>query len=152
MSFIKSRKKGKKQEIFVPRNPEKYKGSYPILIRSSWERMFSQWLDANPLVLEWSSESLTIPYYDPLKRKTRRYYPDFFIKVLNNNNKAVSYVVEVKPEHELYPPKKGNKSKKTIMWQEATYVTNQAKWKAAENYCKKMGHHFKIITENQLFK
>jgi len=142
----------RKQQQYVPKNPQKYTGRYPVIIRSNWERLFCQWLDANPSVIEWSSESVTVYYYDPVQRKQRRYYPDFYAKIINKSDSPVRFLIELKPEHELHPPKKGKKSKKTLRYQEATYLTNQAKFKAAEKFSKKMGMRWKLLTEKQLFK
>ena len=150
--FIKKYKNGKKRlSEFIPINPKKYVGRYPIIIRSTWERMFCQWLDVTPTVLEWSSENIAIPYYDPVQSKNRRYYPDFWMKVKGREGIG-RYIVEIKPARECKPPtKRGRKSKKTQLFQEATYITNQAKFKAAEKYCQKMGYTFKIMTEKVLF-
>ena len=146
------RVKGKNVSNYSPVNIKKYKGQVPIIVRSSWERMFCQWADMNPNIIEWSSESIIIKYFDPVQKKLRRYYPDFLIKTKNKKGKIEKWLIEVKPYHETIPPKitKG-KSKKTILQQEATYIRNQAKWKAASNYCTKMKWKFKILTENQLF-
>jgi len=150
--MIKSRQKGKPLEKFVPRYMQKYKGTYPIIIRSSWERMMCQWLDSNPDVVEWSSEGHIIYYYDPVQMKKRRYYPDFFAKILNKNREPIKYIIEVKPHKETIPPRVTKKqSKKTKLYNESTYLRNQAKFKAATEYCKKMGYHFSILTEKQLF-
>ena len=147
MSFIK---KGKKNiRNYIPKNPQKYKGRYPILTRSKWEYRFCQWLDVNPNIPEWNSEGIAIRYYDPIQMKNRRYYPDFFIKNLNNER----FLIEIKPNKETkLPTKTGRKSQKTQLYQEATYLTNQAKFKAAENFCKKMGYSWKLLTERDLFK
>ena len=137
---------------FIPKNARKYCGSYPILIRSSWERMFCQWLDITPSVIEWSSENIYIKYYDPVQGRTRRYYPDFYMMVSEPDNKYRRYIVEIKPHREISPPRKTTKkSNKTLRYQQATYLTNQAKFEAADEYCKKIGMKFKIITEQQLF-
>lgn len=150
--FLKRQKKKKRWGEFVPINPKKYVGRYPIIIRSGWERMFCQWLDVNAIVLEWSSENIAIPYYDPVQQKNRRYYPDFWMKVKNKKGGTAKYVVEIKPAKETKPPtKRGRKTKKTQLFQESTWITNQAKFKAAEQYCKKMGYIFKIMTEKELF-
>lgn len=144
--------KRKKYNQFVPRNSTKYIGTYPISIKSEWERKFCQWLDANSSVIKWSSENVYIQYYDPVQMKNRRYYPDFYMEVLGKEDKVKRYIVEIKPQHETILPKKTNKkSKKTMLYQEATYLTNQAKWKAAKQYCDKLGYDFRIITEQQLF-
>lgn len=111
-----------------------------------------QWLDSNPDVVEWSSEGHIIYYYDPVQMKKRRYYPDFFAKILNKNREPIKYIIEVKPHKETIPPRVTKKqSKKTKLYNESTYLRNQAKFKAATEYCKKMGYHFSILTEKQLF-
>jgi hypothetical protein len=150
--FLKKQKKNKKYSEFVPINAQKYVGRYPIIIRSSWERLFCQWLDVTPTVLQWSSENIAIPYYDPVQMKNRRYYPDFWMKIKNREGGPTEYIVEIKPAKETKPPtKRGRKSKKTRLFQESTWVTNQAKFRAAEKYCRKMGYKFKIMTEKNLF-
>lgn len=141
-----------KTSTFQPKFPEKYKGKWPILIRSEWERKFAQWCDVNPSVITWASEGIEIPYFDPVNKKHRRYYPDFMLRVLDKNKKEVIYVVEIKPHRETIPPKsKGNKSVKTKIYEQITYSRNQAKWSAASEFCRKRGYEFKIFTEKELF-
>ena len=151
MSAFK-RRKNRNQGEFIPKNSVKYKGRYPIIVRSTWERMFSQWLDMNPSVIEWSSESHVVNYYDPVQMKRRRYYPDYYMKVTTRDGGFRKYLVEIKPYRETLPPKKTKgQSKKTKLYQESTYLTNQAKWEAAKRYCQKMGLEWKIITEKEMF-
>ena len=148
--MIKRNKRNKNK--FIPRFPNKYVGRYPIVIRSSWERMACQWLDSDPRVLKWSSESHIVYYYDPIQMKNRRYYPDFFAVILNKHKEPVKYIIEVKPNKETRPPvKTRGQSKKTQLYQEATWLTNQAKFDAAQKYCKKLGYHFKLLTEKEMF-
>jgi len=138
---------------FIPRNAEKYCGRYPILVRSSWERMFFQWLDLNSQVIKWSSENLVVKYFDPIQKKFRRYYPDAYVLIEDKSGKYKEYIIEIKPEKETRPPsRRGKKSLKTLHHQEATYITNQAKFLAAQKQCEKMGMEFKVLTEKQLFK
>lgn len=149
----------KSDKQYIPVYPEKYCGKYPIWIRSSWEEKFCRWLDYNKNVLEWSSESIRISYIDPTKGrygmldekvgKKRSYYPDFMVKFKGGKK----YLIEIKPEKHLRMPKnKGKKSKKTLLERENIYLVNQAKFKAANLFCKKMGMEFKVITEKQLFR
>lgn len=152
MTFIKCKKSGGNCSEYIPKNVEKYVGRYPIIIRSSWERMFCQWIDVNPNVLAWASEAHIIQYYDPIQMKNRRYYPDFWMRV-KTSEKDIEYLVEIKPKKETIPPiARGNKSSKTKLHQEATWITNQAKFEAAQKYCKRMGFEWKILTEKELFK
>ena len=111
-----------------------------------------QWCDVTETVLAWSSENISIPYYDPVRQRWRRYYPDFWIKIKERDNIVRKYVIEIKPDRETRPPRKrGRKSAKTQRMQERTYVTNKAKWNAADQYCRKMKYQFKILTERNLF-
>ncbi len=145
--------KGPKNDIFIPKFPDKYAGKdYPIS-RSSWEKKFMEWCDVNNNIIKWASEPLAIQYYDPIKKKNRRYYPDLLLKIINKEGKEVTNLVEIKPYKETIPPidKKGKKEK-TLINEVATYATNTAKWKAAQLYCKKRGIVFKILTEKDLFR
>jgi len=143
---------GKGQTVYTPMFPQKYKGRYPIISRSSWEYQFMRWCDNDPQVLQWSSESIKIPYMDPIRRRQRRYYPDFWIKVKDKNGNIVKYVVEIKPYKESVPPKVRGKTKKARRYDAKAYLVNQAKWRAAADYCKKMGYKFKVLTERELFR
>jgi hypothetical protein len=150
---LKKRKLRKNEREFIPKNIEKYVGQYPIIARSSWENRYCQWLDVNPAVLEWSSEGHCVRYIDPFQpQRKRRYFPDYYVCLWTNKGKR-RYLVEIKPEKDLkLPPKKSNRSKKTLQIMETTYLVNQSKFKAAKDYCKKMGYEFKVITEKQLFR
>lgn len=143
----------KKHKIFIPRNPDKYVGNGNIITRSNYEMKFCQWLDMNSNVIEWASESLEIPYYDPISMKKRRYFPDFYMKVQDKDGKVIKYIIEIKPYKEIKPPViRKNRKKTTVLKEQKVWETNKAKWKAAEAWCKKWGYHFKLVTEKQLFK
>jgi len=140
------------KDTFIPRNSEKYTGTYPIVVRSTWERMFMQWLDANPNVIEWKSESTYIKYFDPVYNRWRRYYPDFLICLRDNNGNIQRHLIEIKPYKETVPPRFGKgDSQRTKMIKEANYKRNKAKFKAAIEYCRQMGYGWKILTERELF-
>jgi hypothetical protein len=134
-------------------NESKYVGKeYPVC-RSTWETYFCEWCDKNPNIIKWSSEALQIPYYDPIKKKNRRYYPDFSISVKDVNDNIKNYIIEIKPYKETIPPSAhGNKKDRTVMYEFCTYQTNVAKWKAAQVFCRKHGVIFKLLTEKDLFK
>jgi len=151
--MLKNRKLRKSEREFIPKNIEKYVGMYPIISRSSWEYRYCQWLDANPAVLEWSSEGHCIRYVDPFQpSRKRRYYPDFYVVVNTKAGKKI-FIVEIKPEKDLnFPTNKKNKSPKTIRMMETTYLVNKSKFEAAKVYCKKMGYEFKVLTEKELFR
>ena len=60
-------------------------------------------------------------------------------------------MIEVKPMRETKEPKatKG-KSRKTLINESITYAKNQAKWKAAREFCDDRKLEFKIMTEKEL--
>ena len=118
--------------------------------RSSWERKFCQWADKKENVISWASEEINIPYVSPKDNRVHRYYPDFLIKVKESSNRIKTYVVEVKPKKQTLPPKKKKRITKSYIYECQTYAVNQAKWKAASEFCKDNRIEFKIITEDEL--
>ena len=140
------------QGFFHPQNPEKYIGNpRNIVYRSSWELKFMRWCDRTESVLEYGSEEFFIPYFDPVTNRVRRYFPDFIIKVREQSGEIKKYVIEVKPKRQTIAPVQSNKKRKrTYINEVKTYATNEAKWKAAQEWCKDRMIEFKIITENEL--
>ena len=136
---------------YRPSNPKKYKGNYNnIICRSSWERKFCRWCDLNENVISWGSEEFFIPYVSPIDNKVHRYYPDFIIQVRESNGKNKTYLIEVKPKKQTLPPVKKSKVTKNFIYETKTYAVNQAKWKAAKEWCDDRLIEFKIITEDEL--
>jgi hypothetical protein len=139
------------QGRFHPQNPEKYKGdSKNIIYRSSWELLFMKYCDRKQNIIEWGSEEIYIPYFDPTTNKVRKYFPDFIIKLKESSGKIKRYLIEVKPKKQTIPPTIGNKKKKTLITEALTYEKNVAKWKAAKEWCLDHGLEFKILTEDDL--
>jgi len=138
-----------KQGIFNPVNKEKYKGTFPILYRSSYELKYFRWCDHNPAVISWGSESIIIPYQNPLTGKVSRYFVDSNITVKSKNGELKKYLIEIKPSIQTMPPKPG-KNTKALLRRQAEYVKNRAKWQAAEQWSKKKGYEFTILTEKHL--
>ena len=133
------------------RNYKKYKGDPTgVVYRSLWERKFMKWCDGNPNILEWWSEELAIPYYDPVQKKWRRYLPDFWMKVKEKNGKVESYLVEVKPKRQVEGPKPQKRKTKKYLREVFDYATNQAKWQAAQEYCNDRLWKFMLVTEREL--
>ena len=136
---------------YKPIHPKKYQGNpNNIICRSSWERKFCQWCDRKENVISWASEEISIPYVSPKDNRIHKYYPDFLIKVKENNNRIQTYVVEVKPKKQTLPPKKRKRVTKSYIYECTTYAVNQAKWKAASEFCKDNRINFKIVTEDEL--
>ena len=61
-----------------------------------------------------------------------------------------TYVIEVKPKKQTKPPVKKSKVTKSYIHECVTYEVNQAKWRAANEFCADRLIEFKIITEDQL--
>tara|TARA_B100001769_G_C22060007_1_gene570086 strand:- start:62 stop:502 length:441 start_codon:yes stop_codon:yes gene_type:complete len=140
-----------KKSIYRPSFPQKYNGNVSnIICRSNWERKFCKWCDTNPNILEWSSEELWIRYISPVDNKSHRYFPDFIIKVKESDGKVKRYLIEVKPKKQTKPPVQKKKSKKSYIYECTTYAVNQAKWKAAKEWCDDRKIEFKLITEEEL--
>ncbi len=137
--------------LYKPRNPKKYKGNPTrIIYRSMWERKFMVFCDSTPSIIEWGSEEVIIPYRSPKDGRVHRYYPDFYVKAVTKEGHTTKSIIEIKPKKQTKPPKKPKRQtigyKKSVL----TYLINQAKWEAAENYCDHRSMTFKILTEDQL--
>lgn len=140
-----------KKNIYVPINISKYKGSKPIMTRSSWEYRFCRFLDFNTNVVEWISEQPEIPYLNPNTNTVWKYHPDFVIRVQTQLG-LKTQMIEIKPKKQTVPPVvTEGKHRKTILYEMATWKQNCAKWEAAKLYCQHHGWEFKILTEENLF-
>lgn len=128
------------------KNPEKYVGKKQPLARSSWEFVFMRMLDEHQGVLNWASESIQIPYQDPLTGRYTIYVPDFFILYQDKNGKKHAEVIEVKPESQTLREKVG-KSR----YNQEQYIKNLAKWEAAMAWCKQQGITFRVVNEGDIF-
>lgn len=138
---------------YKPKNPQKYKGDVEkIIYRSSWERTFMVWADGDDDILAWSSEETKIPYFDPVAKKGRTYVVDFKILTRCSDGKFQVTLIEIKPEKQTKKPRNTRtKAEKTLLTEQATYMTNVAKWRAAIKWCDERGWKFKILTEVDLF-
>ena len=136
---------------FRPSIPKKYVGDYRnIIYRSLWELKFMKYCDSNQNILEWGSEEFFIPYTSPVDGKRHRYYPDFYIKVKESTGQVKKYVIEIKPKKQCIEPKPQKKKTKGYIYEVCEYAKNQAKSKAASDYCKDRMVEFKVLTENEL--
>jgi murein tripeptide amidase MpaA len=139
------------QGYFKPRNPDKYKGDPTnIIYRSSWELKLMMYLDSHKSVLKWASEEIIIPYISPIDGKVHRYFPDFVVTKINKDGKKETVLIEVKPFSQTRPPKKQKNITKKYITEVKTWGINEAKWKAANEYCKDRGWTFHIFTEKEL--
>jgi len=136
---------------FTPRNPQKYIGDPAnIVYRSSWEIKVMSWLDLNDNIISWASEEIQIPYISPIDRKFHRYFPDFLVKMRTKDGKIKTMILEVKPKKETTPPPKPKRITENYIRAVKTWGVNEAKWKAAIEYCKDRSWEFRVITEDHL--
>ena len=130
---------------FTPKFPEKYMGDpRRIVSRSSWELMYMNALDNSRLVSKWMSEprNLKITYVDPLTRKVKTYWPDFLIQYVDGSIEVV----------EIKPLKEASLNKAVSQYDKLMLVKNIAKWQAAEQFAKRIGAKFRVVTEQQMPK
>lgn len=133
--------------FFKPKNPGKYKGNPTnIVYRSGWELKFMIYLDNHPEVISWSSEEIIVPYRSPVDNRVHRYFPDFLVKKKDGK----TLLVEIKPRAQTKPPEIQNKKSRRYITEVMTWGVNQAKWKAAEEYCADRKWQFLVLTENEL--
>ncbi len=134
------------QGIYKIKHPEKYVGLGDPKYRSSWEHTFMMFCDNNPSIQQWASESIKIPYRDPLTGKNTIYVPDFFIVYLDRNMKKHAELIEIKPANQMLKERVGKNP-----YNQAQYVKNLAKWSSASNWAKQNGIRFRVINENDIF-
>jgi hypothetical protein len=136
---------------FYPSNPKKYIGDPKnIISRSTWEYRVMSWLDKNDDIIAWGSEELIIPYISPIDSRQHRYFPDFIVKAKTKDNKTKTMVIEIKPDKETREPKQKKRITEQYVREVTTWGVNQAKWKAATEYCLDRGWEFKVLTEKHL--
>lgn len=133
------------QGEFTPKNPDKYSGKGRIKYRSGWEWSFMNFCDNNASIITWASESITIPYFNPVKGKQSIYVPDFLIVYKDKNGKTRGELIEIKPSKETSMETARSARDKLVV------AINHAKWRAAEAWCRQQGLVFRIITEKDLF-
>lgn len=139
------------QGKFRPTNPEKYKGDpNNIIYRSSWERKFLKYCDNNENIIEYSSEEIALPYRSPVDNRVHRYFPDFYIKVKESTGQIKKYLIEIKPKKQTVEPKVQQKKTKGYIYEVVEYAKNQAKWKAAKEFCEDRQWEFRVLTEDDL--
>jgi len=134
------------QGQFTPTNPQKYIGKNKPKYRSGWEFTFMQFCDRNDSVLQWASESVSVPYRSPLDGKMHNYIPDFIVIYQNKFGKQIAEMVEIKPKKQSLI-----ESKVVSARDRAVVAVNHAKWAAAMAWCKQAGLTFRVITESDLF-
>lgn len=131
---------------FTMTQPAKYVGVKVPIYRSSWELQFMRFCDTNNSVQKWASEAVNIPYRDPLTGKQTIYVPDFFIQYVDKYQQMHVELIEIKPASQSILERVGKNK-----YNQAQFIKNQAKWTAANIWCKQQGIKFRIVNENDMF-
>ena len=134
------------QGKYQVKNPEKFVGKRLPTYRSSWEFAFCTFCDNNPSVLQWASESISIPYKNPVTGKNTIYVPDFLITYQDKNERQHAELIEIKPSTQTTM-----ETAKSLRDRYSVAI-NMAKWAAAQNWCKAHGLTFRVVTEFDIFK
>ena len=134
------------QGTYKIKNPEKYIGVGAPRYRSSWEFSVMKMCDENEAIRQWASESIKIPYRDPLTGKATVYVPDFLVVFEDKNHNKKAEVWEIKPANQAFKENVGKNK-----YNQAQFIRNQVKWAAAKNYCAQHHLQFRILTEHDLF-
>jgi hypothetical protein len=134
------------QGIFRPTNAQKYVGRRDPRFRSGWELAFMRFCDTNDNILQWASESISIPYRHPLTGRMTNYVPDFLVTYRTKNNTMRAELVEIKPKKQSVIESKASARDRAIV------AVNYAKWDSATKWCRRNGLTFRVITEDDIFR
>lgn len=133
------------QGVYQVANPQKYVGKREPRYRSGWEHAFMRFCDNNENILQWASESISIPYRHPLTGKPTIYIPDFLITYRTKDNRMCAEVIEIKPKKQSVIESKASARDRAIV------AVNYAKWDAAQKWCRQQGLVFRVVTEDDIF-
>jgi hypothetical protein len=134
------------QGVYKVTNTTKYVGKREPRYRSGWEHAFMRFCDSNDNILQWASESISIPYRHPVTGKNTIYIPDFLITYRTKDNQMKAEVIEIKPKKQSVLESKASARDRTIV------AINYAKWDAATKWCRRQGLTFRVVTEDDIFR
>lgn len=135
-----------RQGVYQVKNPAKYVGIGSPRYRSSWEMSFMIFCDNNDHILQWASESIRIPYRNPVTGKQSIYVPDFLITYRTASNTTKAELIEIKPRNQSLIEGKMNPNQRAIV------AVNYSKWDAATRWCKRQGLTFRVLNEGDMFR
>jgi len=133
------------QGIYEVKNLTKYVGKKKPTYRSGWELDVFRFCDANPNILEWASEPIRIPYFNPIKGRKTTYVPDILLIYKDKLGKQRTELIEIKPKKQSFMTEGLSVKERTVV------QINHLKWKAAVQWCKQHNIVFRVITEDQLY-
>lgn len=134
-----------RQGFYEVKNPQKYVGVGKPKYRSGWEFAFMNFCDTNDNILSWASESIRIPYLNPLTGKQTIYVPDFLVHYRTKDNTTRAELIEIKPKKQSVIEDRQSARDR------AAVVVNYAKWDAATKWARRQGLVFRVINEDQIF-
>jgi hypothetical protein len=134
------------QGVYKVINPQKYVGTRPPRYRSSWEYTFMTFCDSNDHILQWASESVSIPYRHPLTGKQTVYIPDFLITYQGSNGRTIGELIEIKPRKQSVIEGKMSERDRAVV------AINYAKWDSATKWARRNGLTFRVINEDQIYR
>lgn len=102
--------------------------------------------DSNDNILQWASESISIPYRNPLTGRQTIYVPDFLITYKDRSNRLKAELIEIKPKKQSVLESKASARDR------AAVALNYAKWDAATKWCRRNGLIFRVVTEDDIFR
>jgi hypothetical protein len=142
--------------LYRVKRPDKYLGDPTrVVFRSLLETRLFKFCEENDAVVKWASEEMFVGYISPLDSRPHRYFPDVIMQVRQSDNTIKTFMVEIKPDSQTRPPAaiktKSAKRRKRLLLETAVYAVNQAKWQAADAFCKTRGWTFMICTEKDLY-
>lgn len=161
------------QGYYKVHNPQKYVGDPSLVVyRSSWEYSFCKFCDYSESVQRWSSEPLKIPYYDRVSKLAecrkigldpnnpknwikKNYNTDFWVEIKKPDDTIEKWFIEIKPKNELKkpvpPPKTAPlKEHKRFNQRAKTFLINEAKYAAMNEFAKRNNCKFYVFTEDEL--
>ena len=133
------------QGVYQILNKHKYVGNGLPRYRSGWEHSFMRFCDTNDNILQWASESVRIPYRNPVTGKMTNYVPDFLITYRTRDNTVKAELIEIKPSTQSLMSEGQNPRERAVI------AVNYAKWHQATLWAKHNGLTFRVITEHDMF-
>jgi hypothetical protein len=97
-------------------------------------------------VINWVSEGVKIPYFNPVSGKQTVYVPDFIVVYVDANQRQHTELVEIKPSKEATMESAKSYRDKLMV------AMNMAKWAAADSWARANGMRFRVVTEFDIFK
>jgi hypothetical protein len=135
-----------RQGVYEVKNKQKYVGKGAPRFRSGWEMSFMMFLDNNEHIIQWASESVSIPYRNPITGKASMDVPDFLVTYRNKDNTVRAELIEIKPKSQSIIEERQSQRDRAIV------AVNYYKWDAAQKWCRANGLTFRVITEEDIFR